>query len=273
MGDLEGAGMRRVIRWAGLVLAAAAVLAGCGGEEAVKHSFASDSEYVTDKGVLVVGVTDFEPLDYIQDGKWMGFDAEMAGLFAESIGVSAEFMEIDWKKKTELLNNGTIDCVWNGMTLSEKVREEMECSAAYLNNAQMVVVPVKNAEKLRTAKDCMHLLFAAEVSSAGEQELKDRNYRFTSASSQMEALENVISGKADAAVIDAIMAGALIGEGKQFEELICIDSLSSEEYGVGFRKGSDLAEKVNAFWRESFLSGVLQERAEKYGLETAVIEP
>ena len=158
------------------------------------------------------------------------------------------------------------------MTLSGKVQEDMECSIAYLNNAQMIVVPVKNAEKLQTVEDCMHLLFAAETGSAGEQELKDRNYRFTVAGSQMEALENVLSGKADAVVIDAIMAGALIGEGKQFAELVCIDSMSSEEYGIGFRKGSDLAERVNDFLREKYQNGTLYEIAEKYGVQTAVIE-
>lgn len=265
--------MRKVIKWLSVIGVMAALLCGCGQEDVLHHSFALDSEYVMDKGVLVVGVTDFEPLDFLREDKWIGFDAEMAGLFAESLGCSVQFIEIDWNKKLTLLNNGTIDCIWNGMTLSEKVQEDMECSIAYLNNAQMIVVPVRNAEKLQTVEDCMHLLFAAETGSAGEQELKDRNYRFTVAGSQMEALENVLSGKADAAVVDAIMAGALIGEGKQFAELVCIDSMSSEEYGIGFRKGSDLVERVNDFLQEKYQNGTLYEIAEKYGVQTAVIEP
>lgn len=249
------------------------LICGCGKEDVTSHSFESDSEYVADKGILVVGVTDFEPLDYRQGDKWIGFDAEMAGLFAESLGCHVQFMEIDWDKKLALLKDGTIDCVWNGMTLSEKVQEDMECSIAYLNNAQIIVIPVQNADKLQTAEDCMHLLFAAETDSAGEQELKERNYRFRVAGSQMEALESVAFGKSDAAVVDAIMAGALIGEGKQFAGLVCIDSVSSEEYGVGFRKGSDLAEKVNDFLQENYQNGTLMKIAEKYNIQSAVIEP
>ncbi len=265
--------MKKVMKWFSVIGVMAALFCGCGQEDVVNHSFTLDSEYVMDKGVLVVGVTDFEPLDYLQEDNWIGFDAEMAGLFAESLGCSVQFMEIDWDKKLTLLNQETIDCIWNGMTLTEKMQEDMECSIAYLNNAQMIVVPVRNAEKLQTVDDCMHLLFVVETGSAGEQELRERNYRFMAVGSQVEALENVLSGKADAAVVDAIMAGALIGEGKQFAELVCTDSMSSEEYGIGFRKGSDLAEKVNDFLRENYQNGTLNETAEKYGVQAAVIEP
>lgn len=264
--------MKRVIKWISVIGAVTVLAAGCGQENVVNYSFGLDSEYVMDKGVLVVGVTDFEPLDYLQEGQWVGFDAEMAGLFAESLGCTVQFLEIEWNKKLTLLKDGTIDCVWNGMTLTEKMQEDMECSIAYLNNAQVIVVPVKNAGKLQTVEDCMHLLFAAESGSAGEQELKQRNYRFTAAGSQMEALESVVSGKADAAVVDAIMAGALIGEGKQFAELVCIESMSSEEYGIGFRKGSDLAEKVNGFLQVNYRNGILKKIAEKYGVQNMVIE-
>lgn len=250
------------------------VLVGCGqkGEEAFAGSkFDSDLDYIRDKGSLTVGVTDFEPLDYMQDGKWIGFDAEMAGLFARSLGVSVQFVEIDWDKKVDLLNRGTIDCVWNGMTLTDEVQADMSCSLAYLNNAQIIVVPTKNSSNLQTAEDCMHLLFAVEAGSAGEQELKSRNYRYTAVGTQLSALQNVASGKADAAVIDAIMAGSLIGSGKQFEDLVDTVSLSSEEYGIGFRKNSDLAEQLNVFWQENQDNGTVAAVAEKYGVQTAVI--
>ncbi len=262
----------KVIKRRGMFVIMAVLLCGCGQKDAVNHSFALDSEYVMDKGILVVGVTDFEPLDYLQEEKWIGFDAEMAGLFAESLGCSVQFVEIDWNKRLVLLNNGTIDCIWNGMTLSEQVRQDMECSIAYLNNAQMIVVPVENAEKLRTAEDCMHVLFAVETGSAGEKELRERKYRFRAVGSQMEALENVVSGEADAAVIDLIMAEALLGEGKQFAGLVCTDAMSSEEYGIGFRKGSDLAEMADDFLRENYQNGTLYETAGKYGVQEAVIE-
>ena len=100
----------------------------------------SDLAYVQDKGVLVVGITDFEPMDYKDaDGNWIGFDADMAKVVAEKLGVEVEFIEIDWDSKIMELDSGNIDVVWNGMTLTDAVMEAMECSTAYCNNAQVVV--------------------------------------------------------------------------------------------------------------------------------------
>lgn len=258
-----------------VLLLITAALVGCGQKKEdvfAGSQFESDLDYIKDKGSLIVGVTDFKPLDYMQEGKWVGFDAEMAGLFAQSLGVSVQFVEIDWDKKVDLLNNGTIDCVWNGMTLTNEVKADMSCSLAYLNNAQIIVVPSKNSDKLQTVEDCMHLLFAVEAGSAGEQELKDRNYRYTATGTQLNALQNVESGKADAAVIDAVMAGSLIGSGKQFESLTDTAVLSSEEYGVGFRKNSNLSEQLNAFWHENMENGMVQTVAERYGVQAVVID-
>ena len=98
----------------------------------------SDLAYIQDKGTLVIGITDFEPMDYKDaDGSWIGFDADMAKAFAESLGVTAEFVEIDWDNKILELDSKTIDCVWNGMTLTAEVTSTMECSNAYCNNAQV----------------------------------------------------------------------------------------------------------------------------------------
>ena len=100
----------------------------------------SDLAYIQDKGTLVIGITDFEPMDYKDaDGSWIGFDADMAKAFAESLGVTAEFVEIDWDNKILELDSKTIDCVWNGMTLTDEVTSSMECSNAYCNNAQVVI--------------------------------------------------------------------------------------------------------------------------------------
>ena len=100
----------------------------------------SDLAYVKEKGTLVVGITEFEPMDYKdENGEWIGFDADMAKAFAESLGVTAEFQVIDWDNKILELDGKTIDCVWNGMTLTDEVTSAMECTNAYLNNAQVVV--------------------------------------------------------------------------------------------------------------------------------------
>ena len=100
----------------------------------------SDLAYVKDKGVLVVGITEFEPMDYQdKNGSWIGFDADMAKKVADSLGVEIEFIVIDWDSKIMELDSKNIDVVWNGMTLTDAVLEAMECSNAYCNNAQVVV--------------------------------------------------------------------------------------------------------------------------------------
>ena len=129
-----------------LVAAMGLSLVGCGGSDnGSKSESKSDLEYVKDKGTLVVGVTDFAPMDYKDEsGNWIGFDADMASAFAESLGVKAEFVEIDWDNKIMELDGKTIDCVWNGMTLTDEVTSSMACSDAYCNNAQVVIVPNDN---------------------------------------------------------------------------------------------------------------------------------
>ena len=104
----------------------------------------SDLAYVQDKGTLVIGITDFAPMDYQDaDGQWIGFDADMARVVADKLGVEAQFVVIDWDNKIMELESKNIDVVWNGMTLTDEVTSAMECTGAYCNNAQVVVVPAK----------------------------------------------------------------------------------------------------------------------------------
>jgi polar amino acid transport system substrate-binding protein len=103
-----------------------------------------DSEYIRTKGTLIVGITDFAPMDYKdENGEWIGFDADMAKKLAEELGVEIQFVEIDWDNKIMELDSKNIDLVWNGMTLTDEVKEAMNCSVPYCNNAQVVVVPAK----------------------------------------------------------------------------------------------------------------------------------
>lgn len=233
----------------------------------------SDMGYVKDKGTLVVGITDFEPMDYKGDGEeWIGFDADMAKAFAESLGVKAEFVEIDWDNKVMELEGKTIDCVWNGMTLTDEVTSAMECSKAYCNNAQVVIVPADSADKYQDADSLSDLTFAVEAGSAGEAEVKTLDLNYTSVKTQADALMEVAAGTSDAAAIDSLMAAAMVGEGTGYQDLTYTCSLNSEEYGVGFRKGSDLAAALNDFFSKSSSDGSMMKCAETYGVQAAVIE-
>ena len=233
----------------------------------------SDLAYVKEKGTLVVGITEFEPMDYKdENGEWIGFDADMAKAFAESLGVTAEFQVIDWDNKILELEGKTIDCVWNGMTLTDEVTSAMECTNAYLNNAQVVVVPADVAEQYQDEESLKDLSFAVEAGSAGEAEVSALGLNYTPVSSQADALMEVASKSSDAAVIDSLMAGAMIGEGTGYADLTYTIGLNSEEYGVGFRKGSDLAAALNDYFTTSLEDGSMEKVAETYGVQAALIK-
>ncbi len=233
---------------------------------------ASDLQAIKDRGVLVVGITDFAPMDYQDEaGNWIGFDADMAKAFAEYLGVDVQFQVIDWDNKVLELNSGTIDVVWNGMTLTEEVKAAMECSNAYCNNAQVVILPADVAENYADTQSMADLLFAVEAGSAGEAEALANGFGTTAVLDQATALLEVSTGNADAAVIDSLMAGAMVGEGTDYASLTYTIGLNSEEYGVGFRKGSDAAEALNAFFVECYAEGTMMEMAETYGVQAAVI--
>ena len=244
--------------------------AACGGsaKENIDRQYEeSDLAYVKEKGTLVVGITDFEPMDYQDaDGSWIGFDADMASAFADSLGVAAEFRVIEWGRKEELLRDKTVDVVWNGMTLNDDVMAAMETSKPYFNNAQVVIVKADSADKYQTAESLSGASFAVESRSAGQEQADSYGFTYTEVSDQAAALQNVSSGDSDAAIVDFLMAIAMIGEGTDYEDLTYTVSLSSEEYGVGFRKGSDLAAELNGFFSDSYGNGTMQSIARTYGI-------
>ena len=238
-----------------------------------KSSKDSDVAYVKEKGTLVIGITDFAPMDYKDDnGEWIGFDADMAKAFAKSLGVKAEFVEIDWDNKIMELDGKTIDCVWNGMTLTDEVTSSMACSNAYCNNAQIVIVPSDKADKYQDKDSLSDLSFAVEAGSAGEEQVSTLGLKYTAVKAQADALMEVAAGTSDAAVIDSLMAAAMVGEGTSYTDMTYTVGLNNEEYGVGFRKGSDLVSALNDFFAASYADESMQKCAETYGVQAAVIK-
>ena len=274
--------MKKLLALMLAVLMIGVVLVGCGEaanttadatEGADNTAEETDSAYVANKGVLVVGITDFEPMDYQDaDGNWIGFDADMATAFATSLNLNVEFVEIDWDNKILELDGKTVDCIWNGMTLTDEVKSAMETSVPYCNNAQVVIVNKDAADKYAKAEDCKELNFAVESGSAGQEQADAYGFKYTEVKDQATALMEVASGTSDAAIIDSLMAAAMVGEGTGYEQLTYTAALNSEEYGVGFRKGSDLAQKFNDFFAASIADGSAETIAEKYGVQAALIK-
>lgn len=233
----------------------------------------SDLAYVQTKGTLVVGMTDFAPMDYKdENGEWIGFDADMAKAFAESLGVDVEFLEINWDNKLMELDTKGIDVIWNGMTINDEVEAGASVSESYCRNGQVVVVPVDKAENYQTVESLSGLNFAVENGSAGAEQLDALGLSYVAKTTQADALLEVASGASDACVIDLLMAGAMIGEGTSYPDLTYTVQLNDEEYGVAFRKGSDLVDAFNEFWASAYADGTVMETATTYGVQESVIE-
>ena len=237
-----------------------------------------DVTTVTEKGSLVVGITNFEPMDYQdENGEWIGFDADMAKQFAEYLGVEAEFVEINWDYKVMELETGNLDVVWNGMTLTDEVLSSMATSNPYCTNYQTLVVQADRAAEFEGLTSLEGLNVAVESGSAGEDAAEALGAATVPVQAQSNTLMEVSAGTSDAAVIDVLMAAAMTGEGTNYADLTSVLNLNElqdedeEYYGVGFRQGSNLVDEFNTFWSEKVADGTVLEVATTYGLQDAVV--
>ena len=229
----------------------------------------SDLKAVQKKGKLVVGITEYVPMDYKDaNGDWTGFDAEFARLFAKELGVTCEFYVIsDWSKKFMELDTKQIDAVWNGMTITDEATLNASVSKPYVVNAQIVVMKADKVGNYTDAASLSGLTFAVENGSAGQDAANTiTGAKVVPLQDQAAALMEVAAGTADACVIDITMAYAMTGEGTSYADLAPGISLTSEQYGVAFRKGSDLTAKFNAFMEKLIENGTLKALADKYEL-------
>ena len=233
---------------------------------------ASDLDYIKEKGKMVIGYTVYEPMNYTDaDGNFTGFDTELATAVCEKLGVEPEFVEINWDTKVVELDAKSIDCIWNGMTLTDDIMANTATTKAYAKNAQVVVV--KEGTDYSSTADLVGKTVVAEAGSAGEAAIEgDENLAqadYVSKSVQTDCLMEVAAGTADAAVLDLTLANAMIGEGTDYVSLKIVGELNAEEYGVAFRKDSDAAAAVDAVFDELKADGTMQALADKYDLALA----
>ncbi|HJG29198.1 MAG: transporter substrate-binding domain-containing protein [Gemmiger sp.] len=232
----------------------------------------SDLAYIQEKGKMTIGYTVYAPMNYTdENGEFVGFDTELATAVCEQLGVEPEFVEINWDTKIVELDAKSIDCIWNGMTLTDDIMSNTACTEAYAKNAQVIVMKA-DAGYTSTA-DLVGKTVVAEAGSAGESTIQgDENLSqadYISKSVQTDCLMEVAAGTADAAVLDLTLASAMIGEGTDYADLAIVDELNAEEYGVAFRKGSDAAAAVNDAFAALKADGTMQALADKYGLTLA----
>ena len=264
--------LKKVIAVVLAVLTVCFAFAACsnGSSDKSDKSSKTDSAKIIESGKLVVGITDFAPMDYKDDnGNWIGFDADLANMVAEKLGIKAEFQVIDWDNKFLELQTGSIDCIWNGMTITDEVKNNSSVTNAYAMNQQVVVTKSELASKLKTVDDLKDLSFAVENGSAGQSAAEDNGLNATAVTAQSDALLEVASGSSDACIIDSTMAAAMTGEGTDYADLKSSVVLVDEQYGISFRKESDMTEKVNKIIADFKADGTLQKLADKYSVQIA----
>ena len=252
--------------------ASTSTAASASGSAAASTAAGSDLDYIKGKGKMVIGYTVYEPMNYTDaDGNFTGFDTELATAVCEKLGVEPEFVEINWDTKVVELDAKSIDCIWNGMTLTDDIMANTATTRAYAKNAQVVVV--KDGAEYASTADLVGKTVVAEAGSAGEAAIQgDENLAqadYVSKSVQTDCLMEVAAGTADAAVLDLTLANAMIGEGTDYASLKIVDELNAEEYGVAFRKGSDAVAAVDAAFDELKADGTMQALADKYDLALA----
>ncbi len=277
--------MKRIVS-AILAGAMALGLAACGGSAASTSTAASastagstaasqtenDLDYIKGKGKLVIGYTVYEPMNYTDEqGNFTGFDTELATAVCKKLGVEPDFVEINWDTKVVELDAKSIDCIWNGMTLTDDIMANTATTKAYAKNAQVVVV--KEGTDYTSTADLAGKTVVAEAGSAGETAIAEdaglAQADYISKSVQTDCLMEVAAGTADAAVLDLTLANAMIGQGTDYADLKIVDELNAEEYGVAFRKGSDAAAAVDAAFDELKADGTMEALADKYDLALA----
>ena len=259
--------MKKIIALVLALVLTVSCFAGCSG-----NKIDSDLDYIKDKGTLVVGITEYAPMDYKdENGQWTGFDAELAKLFAAELGVACEFFVIaDWSKKVFELDSKNIDVIWNGMTIDDELLETTSCSDPYVVNAQVLVMKADKLASYPDAASIKDLSIAVENGSTGEKVAKAAGCTNLVAVKDMAtALMEVAAGTSQGCVVDITAAKAMTGEGTSYPDLGMGFSLAYEEYGIGFRKGSDVTAKLNAFLNKLKDNGKLQELAQKYELTLA----
>ena len=241
----------------------------------------SDLAYIQGKGEMVIGITIFEPMDYYDANKELtGFEADFAKAVCEKLGVKAKFQEISWEAKETELRGKSIDCIWNGLTITPERQETMSITSPYMNNKQVIVTKKENVQSFAKPGALDGKTVVAEKESAGEEIVADKEYAdffgkatYVAVQDMKSALMEVKAGTADAAVIDYVTYLGTLGENSDYKDLAFVDkSFADEQYGVAFRQGSDVTAKVNEIIEQFLKNGTLKQIATKYNLVQQLVK-
>lgn len=235
----------------------------------VGFSACGEEKKVGESGKIIVGITDYKPMDYKEGDKWVGFDAELSEKVFTELGYEVEFKEIDWDTKIVTLKSGNIDVIWNGMTVTEELLDNVLLSDVYLQNQQYAVVKTNATFTLSAKADLAGKKVAVESGSAAEDAMDGIECTLNKLTNQNAAIMEVAAGTSDVAIVDYTMAMTLTGSSSEyFGQIKMVDlGFDVEEFAIAFRKAdSKLCFNVNKKIKELKKSGYVEILAIKYGI-------
>lgn len=268
---------------AALAAVMALSMTACGSSNSAAETTAADTEAAesqaeetteeeaktTDGGTLIVGFDqDFPPMGFVgDDGEYTGFDLELAQEVAKRLGLEYKAQPIAWDSKDMELESGNIDCIWNGFTMTGR-EDDYTWTESYMANQQVFVVA--NDSDINSQADLAGKIVEVQADSSAEAALKEAPEltatfkELLTTADYNTAFMDLEQGAVDAIAMDVIVAGYQIQQ-RNADFKILDDSLSEEEYGVGFKKGNtELRDKVQSTLEEMAEDGTLQEVSEKW---------
>ena len=268
---------------AALAAVMALSMTACGSSNSAAETTAADTEAAesqaeettaeeaktTDGGTLIVGFDqDFPPMGFVgDDGEYTGFDLELAQEVAKRLGLEYKAQPIAWDSKDMELESGNIDCIWNGLTMTGR-EDDYTWTEPYMANQQVFVVA--NDSDINSQADLAGKIVEVQADSSAEAALKEAPEltatfkELLTTADYNTAFMDLEQGAVDAIAMDVIVAGYQIQQ-RNADFKILDDSLSEEEYGVGFKKGNtELRDKVQSTLEEMAEDGTLQEVSEKW---------
>lgn len=268
---------------AALAAVMALSMTACGSSNSAAETTAADTEAAesqaeettaeeaktTDGGTLIVGFDqDFPPMGFVgDDGEYTGFDLELAQEVAKRLGLEYKAQPIAWDSKDMELESGNIDCIWNGFTMTGR-EDDYTWTEPYMANQQVFVVA--NDSDINSQADLAGKIVEVQADSSAEAALKEAPEltatfkELLTTADYNTAFMDLEQGAVDAIAMDVIVAGYQIQQ-RNADFKILDDSLSEEEYGVGFKKSNtELRDKVQSTLEEMAEDGTLQEVSEKW---------
>ncbi len=217
---------------------------------------------------LKIGITDFVPMNYYDEsGELIGFDTELAKYVCEELNMIPQFVHIDWSLKEFELESGNVDCVWNGLTLTDERLKNLDCSYPYAKASYIIVSQKANINKFKTLDLIMEQKFAVEEGSISEMEADYYGLSYISTSSEVAAMQAVQDGIADACIVDSLIANKLLNNKNSFFDLGIVHTLYEEKFVIGFKKDSQYTKKVNEILSLAKEKGILNELSSKYNID------